>query len=90
MGLADEPLNCGASADLSIHELAEKIGRIVGFEGRLVFDPGKPDGTPRKLMDSGRIAALGWKPRIGLDEGIADAYRWFLSSPASGNPATGT
>ena len=87
---ADEPLNCGASADLSIHELAEKIGRIVGFEGRLVFDPGKPDGTPRKLMDSGRIAALGWKPRIGLDEGIADAYRWFLSSPASGNPATGT
>ncbi len=69
---AAEPLNCGAGTDLSIRELAEKIGRIVGFEGRLVFDPTKPDGTPRKLMDSSKIAAMGWKPRIGLDEGIAE------------------
>ncbi len=75
---ADAPLNCGAGFDVSIRELAEKIGSIVGFEGRLVFDPAKPDGTPRKLMDSSRIATLGWKPRIGLDEGIAETYRWFL------------
>ncbi len=74
----DEPINCGASSDLSILELAQKIKQIVGFEGKLVFDSTKPDGTPRKLMDSSRIAALGWRPRIGLDEGIADAYRWFL------------
>ena len=74
----EEPINCGAGFDLSIRELAEKIGHIVGFEGRIVFDSTKPDGTPRKLMDSGRMAARGWKPRIGLDEGIADAYRWFL------------
>lgn len=77
---ADAPINCGAGFDVSIRELAEKIGNIVGFEGRLVFDPAKPDGTPRKLMDSSRIAALGWKPRIGLDEGIAETYRWFLSA----------
>ncbi|TAL76848.1 MAG: GDP-L-fucose synthase [Beijerinckiaceae bacterium] len=75
---ADAPLNCGAGFDVSIRELAEKIGSIVGFEGRLVFDPAKPDGTPRKLMDSSRIATLGWKPRIGLDEGIAETYKWFL------------
>lgn len=75
-----QPLNCGAGTDLSIRELAEKIGRIVGFEGRLVFDPTKPDGTPRKLMDSSKIAAMGWKPRIGLDEGIADTYRWFVQN----------
>jgi GDP-L-fucose synthase len=72
------PINCGAGIDLSIRELAENIARIVGFEGRLVFDRSKPDGTPRKLMDSSRMAALGWKPSIGLDEGIADTYRWFL------------
>ncbi|MHB8884814.1 MAG: GDP-L-fucose synthase [Methylovirgula sp.] len=78
----DEPINCGAGFDLSIRELAEKIGRIIGFEGRLVFDSTKPDGTPRKLMDSSRIVARGWKPRIDLDEGIADAYRWFLEHQA--------
>jgi GDP-L-fucose synthase len=78
----EEPVNCGAGFDLTIRELAEKIGRIVGFEGKLAFDSTKPDGTPRKLMDSGRIAALGWKPRIGLDAGIAHAYQWFLSTQA--------
>lgn len=75
-----EPINCGAGTDLSIRELAEKVGRTVGFDGRLVFDPTKPDGTPRKLLDSSRITAMGWKPRIELDEGIADTYRWFVRS----------
>ena len=78
-----EPVNCGAGFDLTIRALAEKIARTVGFEGRLVFDTSKPDGTPRKLIDSSRIQALGWKPRIGLDEGIASTYQWFLDVQAS-------
>jgi GDP-L-fucose synthase len=78
-----EPVNCGAGFDLSIRELAEKIGGIVGFEGRVVFDTSKPDGTPRKLIDSSRINGLGWRPHIGLDQGISSTYRWFLETHAS-------
>ncbi len=78
-----EPVNCGAGFDLTIRALAEKIAHTVGFEGRLVFDTSKPDGTPRKLIDSSRIQALGWKPRIGLDAGIASTYQWFLEAQAS-------
>ena len=63
-------------------ELAQKIAGVVGFGGRLVFDTSKPDGTPRKLIDSSRIQALGRKPHIGLDEGIADTYQWFLKEKA--------
>jgi GDP-L-fucose synthase len=77
-----EPVNCGAGFDLSIRELAQKIAGVVGFGGRLVFDTSKPDGTPRKLIDSSHIQALGWKPHIGLDEGIADTYQWFLKEKA--------
>ena len=51
---------------------------MVGFSGRLCYDPSKPDGTPRKLLDITRLSALGWQPRIGLAEGLADAYRWYL------------
>lgn len=78
-----EPINCGAGSDLSIRALAEKIGRAVGFKGGLVFDTSKPDGTPRKLIDSSRINALGWMPKIDLDEGIAGTYQWFLKAQAS-------
>jgi len=78
-----DPVNCGAGSDLSIRELAEKISRVVGFEGRLTFDTSMPDGTPRKLIDSSRLAALGWQPRISLDDGIADTYKWFLETQAS-------
>lgn len=74
----DEPINCGAGSDISVRELAEMIGRIVGFSGEFAFDSSKPDGTPRKLMDSGRLAALGWRPKITLQDGIASVYRWFL------------
>jgi len=84
---AAEPINCGAGFDITIKELAERIARIIGFGGALVFDRTKPDGTPRKLMDSRRIATLGWKPRIGLDEGIAQTYRWFVENMAA--PAAG-
>ena len=73
-----EPINCGAGSDVSIRELAETIGRITGFEGNLVFDTSKPDGTPRKLMDSSRLAALGWRPKTRLEEGIREVYRWYL------------
>jgi GDP-L-fucose synthase len=67
-------VNVGFGSDVSICELAELIREVVGFEGELVFDSSKPDGTPRKLMDSGRILSLGWKPQIGLREGIQAVY----------------
>ncbi|HEY8031304.1 MAG TPA: GDP-L-fucose synthase [Methylocella sp.] len=73
----DDPINCGAGSEVSIGELAKIIGRAAGFEGTLVFDPTKPDGTPRKLMDSSRLAALGWRPKTSLEEGINEVYRWF-------------
>jgi GDP-L-fucose synthase len=73
-----EHINCGAGSEISIRGLAESVARATGFPGQLVFDSTKPDGTPRKLMDSSKIRALGWKPEIALDDGIAGAYRWFL------------
>jgi len=71
-------INIGSGADLTIRELAEQIGRIVGYTGRIEYDPSKPDGTPRKLMDSGRLRALGWQPKVGLEEGLQRAYADFL------------
>jgi len=73
-----EIINVGTGADVTVREVAELICKVTGFEGQLVFDPSKPDGTPRKLLDVTRIQALGWKPRIGLEEGIAQTYQWFL------------
>jgi GDP-L-fucose synthase len=55
---------------------------VTGYAGEIVYDRSKPDGTPRKLMDSSRLAHLGWQPRIGLEQGLEHAYRWFLSSAA--------
>jgi len=73
-----EFINLGSGSELTIRELAEKVGRAVGFEGRIAWDRSKPNGTPRKLMDDSRLFALGWRPRVGLDEGIAAAYEDFL------------
>ena len=70
-------LNVGTGTDVTIRELAETIARVTGFRGELVFDPGKPDGTPRKLLDVSRLQALGWEATIGLEEGLRDAYAWF-------------
>jgi GDP-L-fucose synthase len=67
---------------VSIRELAEMIKRIVGFEGELVWDTSKPDGTPRKLMDSSRLFALGWRPEVQLEQGIRLAYEDFCRSLA--------
>jgi GDP-L-fucose synthase len=75
-----EIVNIGCGEDVSINELAETVCEVLGFQGSLVFDTSKPDGTPRKLMNVGKLLALGWKPRIGLKEGIRDAYEWFLKN----------
>ena len=82
-----EPINIGYGSDIAIGEIAGMIKEISGFAGSLVFDASKPDGIARKLMDSSRIAALGWRPQIPLREGIESAYRWFAENVAA--PATG-
>ncbi len=78
-----EPINCGSGSDVSIRQLAEMIAQITGFEGKLVFDTSKPDGAPRKLMDSSQLAALGWRPKTSLQDGIREVYRWFVRTHAS-------
>ena len=73
-------INVGTGVDCTIRELAETVARVTGFDGRLVFDASKPDGTPRKLMDVSRLAALGWRASIALEDGLRDAYGWFVES----------
>jgi len=74
----NQPLvNIGCGQDITVRELAELIAEVVGFRGRLVFDRSKPDGTPRKLLDVSRLAALGWKPRTSLEEALRETYRDF-------------
>ena len=75
-------VNVGFGNDITIKELAETIARVVGFEGNHVYDSSKPNGTPRKLMDSSRLFATGWKPSIDLEKGIGIAYQDFLSKLA--------
>ena len=72
-------INVGYGNDITIKELAEAIGRAVGYTGAITFDPSKPDGAPRKLMDSTRLNSLGWKPKVCLEEGLQTAYADFLS-----------
>jgi GDP-L-fucose synthase len=73
-------INVGSGTDITIQELAKTIAKVVGYKGRIEFDPTKPDGTPRKLMDSTRICSLGWQPKIGLEEGLNFAYQDFLKN----------
>lgn len=73
-----EHVNVGCGKECTIMDVARRIARIVGFTGEIVTDPSKPDGTPRKLMDSGKLFGMGWRPRISLDEGLRDAYADFL------------
>ena len=72
-------VNVGSGEDLPIAELARRVAEVVGFDGALRFDTTRPDGTPRKLMDSARLAGLGWTPKIDLADGLAETYRWFLA-----------
>ena len=80
----DEIVNVGTGEDVTIRELAEMIADAVSYHGRLSFDASKPDGPPRKLLDIGRLKALGWAPRISLREGLASTYLWYQ---AQGSPA---
>jgi GDP-L-fucose synthase len=75
-------VNVGVGEDISIADLTRLVAEIVGFEGDVVSDPSKPDGTPRKLLNVDRLRGLGWTPRIPLREGIASAYQWYLNSLA--------
>jgi len=75
-------INVGVGEDIAIAELAALVQRVVGFEGEIVLDPSKPDGTPRKLLDVSRLHALGWRARIGLEDGIRETYQWYLAHTA--------
>lgn len=83
-GIGEGIYNIGAGTDMTIKELAETVMRVVGFQGKLVFDATKPDGTPRKLLDVSRMHALGWRPRYTLDEGIRLTYQWCLENNVFG------
>jgi len=76
----ERPINVGVGEDVSIRELAELVAEIVGYEGEMVFDRSKPDGTPRKLLDVSRLHRLGWRAAISLRQGIQQTYQWFLEN----------
>ena len=76
-----EPINIGLGEDRTIHELADLVAQVVGYQGEVVFDTSKPDGAPQKLLDVSRLHAMGWKAQTSLAEGIAKAYEWYLQSP---------
>ena len=80
---AEPIVNIGWGKDVTIRELAELVMSIVGYQGRLTFDTTKPDGTPRKLLDTQRLTQLGWEPKISLKDGIAQTYRWFCEHAAN-------
>lgn len=75
-----QQINVGSGHEVSIKELAAKISKAVGFSGEIIWDSNKPDGTPRKVLDSSKITKLGWKPLISLDQGIASTVEWYLQN----------
>lgn len=77
-----EIVNVGTGTDVSILELAQLVADVVGYQGEIRTDPNRPDGTPRKLLDVGRLEALGWKAKVGLREGVEETYRWFVENRA--------
>ncbi|MGI5911105.1 MAG: GDP-L-fucose synthase family protein [Syntrophomonadaceae bacterium] len=81
-------INVGYGKDISIAGLAALIQKITGYQGQIVFDTSKPDGTPRKLLDISKIIALGWRPQVSLKEGIEDTYNWYLANKAMGIPCS--
>jgi len=86
LALGDPPdwINVGTGSDVTIRELTEIVAQATGYRGAIAWDPSKPDGTPRKLLDVSRLSALGWRARIGLTEGIKSTYQSFLSEERSG------
>jgi GDP-L-fucose synthase len=73
-------LNVGSGIDCSIKDLTETIREVVGFNGHIRWDTTKPDGAPRKLMNSDKLVNLGWRPSMNLNDGLVDAYRWYLAN----------
>ncbi|MBL25744.1 MAG: GDP-fucose synthetase [Rhodospirillaceae bacterium] len=73
-------INVGCGEDISISELAETVAEVVGFDGALKYDPSQPDGTPRKVLDVTQLFELGWRPKIGLKDGLAQTYEWYVSN----------
>jgi GDP-L-fucose synthase len=78
--LTEDIYNVGFGSDISIYDLAQLVKKVVGFEGQIKWDKTKPDGTPKKLMDSSKIHTLGWKPKIDLEKGVKETYQWFLDN----------
>lgn len=83
----DDIVNVGTGTDVSIRELAELMAVVTGFRGRIAFDTTKPDGMPRKLLDVGRLSALGWQAQVALRDGVEATYRWYVESAASARGA---
>lgn len=79
-----EHVNVGSGSEVTIKELAELVKEVVGFQGKLVWDSSKPDGTPRKLMDSSKIQGIGWKPKVPLKEGLVETYKWYVENVIAG------
>jgi GDP-L-fucose synthase len=75
--------NVGSGEELSIRELAERVARVVGYDGPVNWDSAYPDGTPRKLLDSSKVRATGWAPRITLTSGLKQTYDWYLGNMSS-------
>lgn len=85
MHYSDEShVNIGSGSDLTILDLARLISNVVGFDGHIVTDSSKPDGTPRKILDTSKLTGLGWQPSIGLKEGLSATYRWYIDNLAHG------
>jgi GDP-L-fucose synthase len=78
-------INVGTGQEITIGDLARTIAQVVGYKDRLVFDTSKPDGMPRKLLNSSRILTMGWRPRVELSDGLQETYRWFLGRPKGGS-----
>jgi GDP-L-fucose synthase len=78
----EEHVNMGVGYDVTIREVAELVMRVVGAEGAITFDPSKPDGAPRKLLDSTRLLSMGWKPHTDLEAGLRKAYAWYVENAA--------
>jgi GDP-L-fucose synthase len=84
LGNPPDLINIGTGTEVTIRELTELVGEVIGYTGRVVWDSSKPDGTPRKLMDVSRLSALGWQAKVALRNGVARTYRDFLAEQAAG------